>query len=340
MKQKLIAIALGLVTALVVLELFSLGWYAVTQGGLFYTTQKASAGPGGKEVTPEESIQHRLHPYFGFVRTDNEQGDVNNHGFAAAPYDYPFVKRNENQVVIGMFGGSVAAGFVRQGQDRLVQRLKQNPAFQDKEIVLLSFAQGGYKQPQQLLVLSYYLMIGQELDMVINLDGFNEVALSSRNNANRLDISMPSTDHILPLVNLIDQSTLTDERIESLARIERTTARLERTDDRLAHARLASTWFISQQIHRILSARLAQEQVAFQDLDAGELDNSMMALYPPMNTYDQATLYSGIATEWANASVMMDTLLEKAKVSRTIISYNLTSIIPKSPSRKKKSAAR
>jgi hypothetical protein len=49
------------------------------------------------------------------------------------------------------------------------------PALADKEIVLLNFGSGGFRQPQQLLILTYFFLIGQRLDLVINLDGFNEV---------------------------------------------------------------------------------------------------------------------------------------------------------------------
>lgn len=310
MKVKLLAIAFGLALGLVVIELFSLGYFALTQGGLFYSAQRTAPSVDGPEAAPGEEAQQRLHPYFGFVRVETPTRDVNNHGFAAAPFDYPFVKQNEDQVLIGVFGGSVAAGFVRAGQEHLVQRLQQHPAFKGKEIVLLSFAQGGFKQPQQLLALSYYLTIGQELDMVINLDGFNEVALSSRNNAFGMDISMPSSDHLMPLVNLIDQSTLSDERIEALAGIKRSTAQLERINARAANARLASTWFLWQQLYRIQSASLGRKQVAFQELTTGDLSNSMMAIYPPMQDLAGDDLYQQIATEWADASILMHTLLQ------------------------------
>lgn len=310
MKLKLTAIALGLALGFVVIELFSLGYFALTQGGLFYSAERTAPSLDGPEAAPGEEAQQRLHPYFGFVRVETPTRDVNNHGFAAAPFDYPFIKQHEDQVLIGVFGGSVAAGFVRAGQERLVQRLQQHPAFQGKEIILLSFAQGGFKQPQQLLALSYYLTIGQALDMVINLDGFNEVALSSRNHAFGMDISMPSSDHFMPLVNLIDQSTLTDERILALADITRSKAQLQRISTRAANARLASAWFFWQQVFRIRSASLAQQQVAFQELPAGEQEQSMMAVYPPSETLAGEDLYQRIASEWADASIMMHTLLQ------------------------------
>jgi hypothetical protein len=39
------------------------------------------------------------------------------------------------------------------------------------------YALGGYKQPQQLAALSYLLSRGADHDVVVNLDGFNELAL-------------------------------------------------------------------------------------------------------------------------------------------------------------------
>lgn len=309
MKLKLIAVAFGLALGFAAIELFALAYFALTEGGLFYGAQRTAPDLAGVEVAPGEGIEQRLHPYFGFVKIASPDQDVNNHGFAAAPHDYPFARQHEDQVLVGVFGGSAAAGFVRHGQARLVERLQQDPAFQGKEIVLLSFAQGGYKQPQQLLALSYYLATGQELDMVINLDGFNEVALSSRNNAFDMDISMPSSDHMMALVNLIDQSTLSDERIAALARITAGKAQLERISQRVANARLASTWFLWQQIFRIRSASVARERVAFQDLPAADREQSVMAVYPPSEELSGDDLYRRIAEEWADASIMMHTLL-------------------------------
>jgi hypothetical protein len=40
----------------------------------------------------------------------------------------------------------------------------------------------GWKQPQQPLALSYFLSLGAKYDVVMNLDGFNELALPFLNN--------------------------------------------------------------------------------------------------------------------------------------------------------------
>jgi hypothetical protein len=60
--------------------------------------------------------------------------------------------------------------------------LERLDRFRGKEIVILSLATGGYKQPQQLMALTYLLALGAHFDLVINVDGFNEVALPAAEN--------------------------------------------------------------------------------------------------------------------------------------------------------------
>jgi hypothetical protein len=99
---------------------------------------------------------------------------TNNFGFPSR-YDYPFLKASNRQFIVGIFGGSVGAYFCRIGAPRFEADLRQNTFFRDRDIVTLCFSHEGYKQPQQLLVLAYFLSIGQTFDMVVNIDGFNEV---------------------------------------------------------------------------------------------------------------------------------------------------------------------
>ena len=47
---------------------------------------------------------------------------------------------------------------------------------------ILTVAMPGYKQPQQLLALAYLLSHGAQIDVVVNIDGFNEVALPQAEN--------------------------------------------------------------------------------------------------------------------------------------------------------------
>ncbi len=47
-------------------------------------------------------------------------------------------------------------------------------------VVTLGIA--GYKQPQQLLALAYFLSLGAEYDLIINLDGYNDIVLPITDN--------------------------------------------------------------------------------------------------------------------------------------------------------------
>ncbi|HSN78614.1 MAG TPA: hypothetical protein VL334_26385, partial [Anaerolineae bacterium] len=70
MKLKLIALVFGLTLGLIAVELFSLSFYALTQGGLFYSGEIAAPGLDSPEAAPGEEAEQRLHPYFGFVRVE------------------------------------------------------------------------------------------------------------------------------------------------------------------------------------------------------------------------------------------------------------------------------
>jgi len=49
-------------------------------------------------------------------------------------------------------------------------------------MVIVRIALGGYKQPQQVMALNYILALGGQFDILINIDGFNEVALPNSEN--------------------------------------------------------------------------------------------------------------------------------------------------------------
>jgi hypothetical protein len=92
-----------------------------------------------------------------------------------------------------VLGGSVAAGFA--GGAGL--HLGKAPPMDRYDCVFVNGAAGGYKQPQQVIQLAHALAIGFEPDLVINLDGFNEVALANRNSLRGFHPAQPSIDHWL-----------------------------------------------------------------------------------------------------------------------------------------------
>lgn len=133
---------------------------------------------------PDWMSEHVLHPYLGFVRDASVRNHrfngrpvglpVNRHGFFGSPPDPPI---SSGAFVVAITGGSVALDFFLQAREAFVDSLRLIPEFADREIEVVSLALGGWKQPQQLAALTYFLSLGARFDMVVNVDGFNEVAL-------------------------------------------------------------------------------------------------------------------------------------------------------------------
>ena len=85
--------------------------------------------------------------------------------------------RDPRRAVIGVFGGSVADILSEAGAASLRDALAAAPGLRGREIVVLSVAAPGYKQPQALMTLNYLLALGAHFDAVVNLDGVNDLAL-------------------------------------------------------------------------------------------------------------------------------------------------------------------
>jgi hypothetical protein len=112
-----------------------------------------------------------VHPYFGYIANPDSPA-VNEYGFF---YDPPLVKPDPDTFTVAIFGGSLADQVFYMATDTLIRRLQERHVADGKKIHVVSTALGGYKQPQQLNVLSYMLARGAAYDVVVNLDGYNEI---------------------------------------------------------------------------------------------------------------------------------------------------------------------
>ncbi len=115
-----------------------------------------------------------LHPYFGFG-FDPRRFPERFEGWVRTGGADPF-RRSGDEVRVVLLGGSVAFLF-EEAWPTLARELGRLPRFAGKELVLISLATPGFKQPQQLQALTYWLARGGEADLVLNLDGFNEIGL-------------------------------------------------------------------------------------------------------------------------------------------------------------------
>jgi hypothetical protein len=102
------------------------------------------------------------HPYFGY-----ESSQI-------IDFEKILSERSADDFVIGILGGSVAQdfGFYSIRHPSHFEPLREAiPAFGRKNLRIVNLALGGFKQPQQFFIATYFM---DNLDLVINIDGFND----------------------------------------------------------------------------------------------------------------------------------------------------------------------
>lgn len=112
-----------------------------------------------------------VHPFVGYVLRprSREQEDL------PFPFSAPlFQPPTSGRLLVLLVGGSVA-GQLESAQSRFAAVVASAAA--GRQVVVVNLAHGGYKQPQQLQLLAYLLSLGAHADVVVNLDGYNEVVL-------------------------------------------------------------------------------------------------------------------------------------------------------------------
>jgi len=203
--KKVFQYSIILIFTIILLEIFSLILFSfLTEEKFEYITlensrlERIQVIQGKMQGDSESSdLLYSFHPYIGYVgRKDvypwsEKNPPFNEYGMLSVlGYRYPYEKR-DSDFVIAVLGGSVAEIFANIGEKYL-----EKYANIDKNIVLISLATGGYKQPQQLFHLQYALLAGFEFDAILNIDGFNDLALAVDNFDNGINPLFPSGYHI------------------------------------------------------------------------------------------------------------------------------------------------
>ena len=147
------------------------------QNRLLRASQDSTAPVREIAAVPDHVASGILHPYLGFT-ADPQSPWVNEFGFHSSKL---FLERSSDRIIVALLGGSVALDMpsflTKSFHDQAVAR-----GAPTRRLDIINLAAGGYKQPQQLIALNYLLALGAEFDIVINLDGFNELALTSAEN--------------------------------------------------------------------------------------------------------------------------------------------------------------
>ena len=272
---------------ILLLELVSTAYYTATHGGVFYFRAHPDVVGEVDEPKPQQKLS--LHPVFGFARIPGisvdhflgstrsqgmfSNGDTggrsliaNSDGFFSAE-EYPY-DACEDEYIVGVFGGSVAQWMAVQSFGVLEKTLTER--FPGRRVKVLNFAQGGFKQPQQLQAFVYYLAQGQRFDAVINLDGYNEIVLGTRNADQSLPTAFPSLHAV---AHLYSSSGLEGDFGSVVHAVDhwRARQRLDTVQGELASAPIAILWL--WQKYREWGARqaLASSESALVQVSGEEL---------------------------------------------------------------------
>src|SRR2546425_3188893 len=240
---------INLVILFLLLEVGAVAAYFVKTHEFFYTrnrnrvrTTRSAFDNDVVNNSAEWLTKFQLHPYFGYTsRVNGPAGidTVNNLGFDT-PYDLPFRKTSPNQFIVGVVGGSVAMGYAQReiANGVLAAALRKVPGFENRQLVLMNLANASYKQPQQLLIINYLRALGQDFDVVINIDGFNEVADALLNAHAGIDVSMPASHMIVPLIDLADTNS-SPERISLISDVIKAKRHVVAASEEMDHCRTA-----------------------------------------------------------------------------------------------------
>jgi hypothetical protein len=241
-----------------------------------------------------------IHPYFGFVANPNSPG-VNKYGFFQDP---PLRQRTADTAIVAIFGGSLADQVFYMAQDTLIEELERSGIFAGRRIDVVSTALGGYRQPQQLLLLAYLLSRGANYDVVINIDGFNELDTSLDNWNEGINPFFPHN------WKLHATRGLDPEAVKQLGKLELVRERRRRLKELFARAPLRNSAFFltlwdaldrRQEARRRNVGRELQRILAQRHLPP-------RAVGPHLGYGTDQPLYGDIADLWERSSFSMAAL--------------------------------
>ncbi len=259
-----------------------------------------------------------IHPFLGFVMDPYSETadarrdrafireysglDVTDFGFIDA--GSPIRARDPRTLVVGVFGGSVAHYVTADGGQALLDEIGKAPWAKGREVALVRLGMGGFKQPQQLMTLTYLLSLGAHFDVVINLDGYNEVVLPGAENVPKgvfpffprnwyhRTLAFPNRASTALRLRILDEherrGRMASAILHTSGGYSATVGLLWTHWDRWHQARLHS-----------IQERLAAEQPA---------STPYVASGPPRRYASEAELFGDLAGVWERSSVQMSRL--------------------------------
>lgn len=271
-----------------------------------------------------------VHPYYGHIMNPNwfeayEQEmrvrdpekfisePMNAWGFVGATP--PLQSADPGKLVVAIAGGSVAAYAGTWGRELFIEGLGKIPALAGRKIVLLNFGTSAYKQPQQVMVVGDILSQGGHIDLLINIDGFNEIALPRGDDAFGLGVSpfFPQPWRAISETNFSRDDMMRLGRIALLQEKRASWAKYASFAP-WRYSLAASTVWQLEDVN-LLKQKNALERALSRNADAKltgpvpTTDDGRVSLGPPHGFKDARELYQASAELWARSSVLLNNMV-------------------------------
>ena len=310
-------------------ELFSLLAYRVAAGESFSfeklaTTRQARLQTlaAGANLPAELSRLYNapvfLHPYLGFVinrdfyRDEDVQRvypgfSISREGFVV-DQSAPSViqKRSSDKLIVGITGGSFAGGFAVMGTRVLEKTLVGSGRLGNRRVVFVRLANGGYKQPQQLMTLAYLLGLGAQFDLIINIDGFNEVALPPLENLGSIPLDFPRSWHVaVRKAGGETEVRAAESEVATLRARQRRMAGWFQASPFRYSVSLNTVWWA---LNNRLENQVREISARFSDRDPKGSSDAVVRFYRPEKPRSEKEMYRDLATLWKDCSIQMRNL--------------------------------
>ena len=163
--NRALKIAAALALGALAIEAAAYIWYG-TAHGVFYGAGKvfrAQQSPTAESTSWQERRGRRVQPFSGFTtRRPSDERNI-----------HP-PRQGGDAIVIGVFGGYFADGIARALRPAVAQRLSEIGVDVEPAVVDLAIAWG--RQPQQLMTAINQTAHGARFDIVVNLDGVDDLS--------------------------------------------------------------------------------------------------------------------------------------------------------------------
>jgi hypothetical protein len=311
-----IAWAISICIGLLAGELAGAAMFYAERDGLIYSNQPS---PGERNaVESAVGYRQRIHPYLGFGGPNSLQSETmptNNLGFPQLlTYNIPFEPAPDD-FVVALFGGSVASHLVTPPQGGLSIRAALQERLKGKNVIVLCLAQNSGKAPQQVMALAMLRALGQHVDLVLNLDGFNEFAVGYQNLSRGVHPVFPSFGILRGIGSGFEPVT---QKIDDFYRIAyqvvQAKSSLAFRNTAADQATLGLTYFYNKVLISFFMRKRAAAEAEYAAFatDAGEVPDSKALMGVDMPLDPKADPWEELFQIWSNSSDAM------AALSRTV----------------------